>query len=144
MNIKLECITGFCSLIFYQKTKKEKRRKKKKRFEEAKYSSGIIENALFSLAEYLDGKEIKDMERVFLMNWKASRAVRKKSKGRMTNEHADYLHFCKQTNHLLHDCTVIAAKSTYIRNETFSGSKAKTQEVKLNFSNIKFNFRASS
>ncbi|XP_040518675.1 protein phosphatase 1 regulatory subunit 42 isoform X2 [Gallus gallus] len=43
--------------------------------------------------EYLDGKEIKDMERVFLMNWKASRAVRKKSKGRMTNEHADYLHF---------------------------------------------------
>ncbi|POI28557.1 hypothetical protein CIB84_007693, partial [Bambusicola thoracicus] len=93
--------------------------------------------------EYLDGKEIKDMERVFLMNWKASRAVRKKSKGRMTNEHADYLHFCKQTNHLLHDRTVTATNSKYIRNETFSGSKAKTQEVKLNFANIKFNFRGS-
>ncbi|XP_065608345.1 protein phosphatase 1 regulatory subunit 42 [Cyrtonyx montezumae] len=43
--------------------------------------------------EYLDGKEIKEMERLFLMNWKASKAARKKSKGRMTNEHADYLHF---------------------------------------------------
>ncbi|XP_031460733.1 protein phosphatase 1 regulatory subunit 42 isoform X1 [Phasianus colchicus] len=43
--------------------------------------------------EYLDGKEIKEIERVFLMNWKASKDIRKKSKGRMTNEHADYLHF---------------------------------------------------
>ncbi|XP_042691443.1 protein phosphatase 1 regulatory subunit 42 [Centrocercus urophasianus] len=43
--------------------------------------------------EYLDGKEIKEIERVFLMNWKASKGVRKKSKGRMTNEHAEYLHF---------------------------------------------------
>ncbi|XP_052560355.1 protein phosphatase 1 regulatory subunit 42 isoform X1 [Tympanuchus pallidicinctus] len=43
--------------------------------------------------EYLDGKEIKEIERVFLMNWKASKGVRKKSKGGMTNEHADYLHF---------------------------------------------------
>lgn len=99
MNIKLECIVGFFIIIFYQKTKKEG--KKKKGFEETKYSSGIIENFLFSLAEYLDGKEIKEIERVFLMNWKASRGVRKKSKGRMTNEHADYLHFCKQTNHFM-------------------------------------------
>uniref|UniRef100_A0A663E7T5 Protein phosphatase 1 regulatory subunit 42 n=1 Tax=Aquila chrysaetos chrysaetos TaxID=223781 RepID=A0A663E7T5_AQUCH len=52
--------------------------------------------------ESLDGKEIKDMERQFLMNWKASKAARKKNKERMTNEHAAYLHFCKQTNQLLH------------------------------------------
>ncbi|KAM6281001.1 protein phosphatase 1 regulatory subunit 42 isoform 2-T2 [Porphyrio hochstetteri] len=43
--------------------------------------------------ESLDGKEIKEMERQFLMNWKASKAARKKSKERMTNEHAAYLHF---------------------------------------------------
>ncbi|XP_074880441.1 protein phosphatase 1 regulatory subunit 42 [Buteo buteo] len=43
--------------------------------------------------EFLDGKEIKDMERQFLMNWKASKAARKKTKERMTNEHAAYLHF---------------------------------------------------
>uniref|UniRef100_A0A8B9S2H4 Protein phosphatase 1 regulatory subunit 42 n=1 Tax=Accipiter nisus TaxID=211598 RepID=A0A8B9S2H4_9AVES len=43
--------------------------------------------------EFLDGKEIKDMERQFLMNWKASKAARKKNKERMTNEHAAYLHF---------------------------------------------------
>ncbi|CAM5109295.1 unnamed protein product [Natator depressus] len=45
--------------------------------------------------ESLDGKEIKDIERQFLMNWKASKASRKKSKEEsMTNEHADYPHFC--------------------------------------------------
>uniref|UniRef100_A0A8B9TG66 Protein phosphatase 1 regulatory subunit 42 n=1 Tax=Anas platyrhynchos TaxID=8839 RepID=A0A8B9TG66_ANAPL len=44
--------------------------------------------------EFLDGKEIKEMERQFLMNWKASKAARKKSRGRMTNEPADYQHFC--------------------------------------------------
>ncbi|XP_071890667.1 protein phosphatase 1 regulatory subunit 42 isoform X2 [Anas platyrhynchos] len=43
--------------------------------------------------EFLDGKEIKEMERQFLMNWKASKAARKKSRGRMTNEPADYQHF---------------------------------------------------
>ncbi|NXC39975.1 PPR42 phosphatase, partial [Penelope pileata] len=43
--------------------------------------------------EYLDGKEIKEMERLFLMNWKASKAARKNSKGRITNEHADNLRF---------------------------------------------------
>uniref|UniRef100_A0A8C8ABV5 Protein phosphatase 1 regulatory subunit 42 n=1 Tax=Otus sunia TaxID=257818 RepID=A0A8C8ABV5_9STRI len=43
--------------------------------------------------ESLDGKEIKEMERQFLMNWKASKAARKKPKERMTNEHAAYLHF---------------------------------------------------
>ncbi|OXB55152.1 hypothetical protein ASZ78_001383 [Callipepla squamata] len=63
--------------------------------------SQTLENVLFSLTEYLDGKEIKEMERLFLMNWKASKAARKKSKGRMTNEHADYLHFCKETNHFV-------------------------------------------
>ncbi|KAK2527975.1 hypothetical protein Q9233_007751 [Columba guinea] len=43
--------------------------------------------------ESLDGKEIKEMERRFLMNWKASKAARKQHKERMTNEHAAYLHF---------------------------------------------------
>ncbi|XP_013027959.2 protein phosphatase 1 regulatory subunit 42 isoform X2 [Anser cygnoides] len=43
--------------------------------------------------ESLDGKEIKEMERQFLMNWKASKAARKKNRGRMTNEPADYQRF---------------------------------------------------
>ncbi|XP_074981252.1 protein phosphatase 1 regulatory subunit 42 isoform X2 [Caretta caretta] len=44
--------------------------------------------------ESLDGKEIKDIERQFLINWKASKASRKKSKEEsMTNEHAAYPHF---------------------------------------------------
>ncbi|XP_009993896.1 PREDICTED: protein phosphatase 1 regulatory subunit 42 [Chaetura pelagica] len=43
--------------------------------------------------ESLDGKEIKEMERQFLVNWKASKAARKKNKERMTNDHAVYLHF---------------------------------------------------
>ncbi|XP_010181762.1 PREDICTED: protein phosphatase 1 regulatory subunit 42-like, partial [Mesitornis unicolor] len=43
--------------------------------------------------ESLDGKEIKEMERRFLMNWKASKAAREKNKERTTNEHAAYLHF---------------------------------------------------
>ncbi|XP_040401748.1 protein phosphatase 1 regulatory subunit 42 isoform X1 [Cygnus olor] len=43
--------------------------------------------------EFLDGKEIKEMERQFLMNWKASKAARKKNRGRMTNEPADYQRF---------------------------------------------------
>ncbi|XP_061198749.1 protein phosphatase 1 regulatory subunit 42 isoform X1 [Neopsephotus bourkii] len=42
--------------------------------------------------ESLDGKEIKEMERQFLMNWKASKAARKTKKERMTNEHAAHLH----------------------------------------------------
>ncbi|NWH77094.1 PPR42 phosphatase, partial [Piaya cayana] len=43
--------------------------------------------------ESLDGKEIKEMERRFLVNWKASKLARKKSKERMTDEHAFYQHF---------------------------------------------------
>ncbi|NXW48133.1 PPR42 phosphatase, partial [Nyctiprogne leucopyga] len=43
--------------------------------------------------ESLDGKEIREVERQFLMNWKASKAARKKNNERMTNEHAAYLHF---------------------------------------------------
>lgn len=60
----------------------------------------ITENVLFSLTESLDGKEIKEMERQFLMNWKASKAARETNEERMTNEHA--AHLCKQTNQLLH------------------------------------------
>ncbi|XP_063155429.1 protein phosphatase 1 regulatory subunit 42 isoform X2 [Candoia aspera] len=44
--------------------------------------------------ESLDGKEIKEMERQFLMNWKASRDARKKNKAEsFINEHASYSHF---------------------------------------------------
>lgn len=57
---------------------------------------------MFSSSESLDGKEIQEMERRFLMNWKASRAARKQSNQRMTDEHAAYVQFCKQINQLLH------------------------------------------
>ncbi|KAH0617662.1 hypothetical protein JD844_016124 [Phrynosoma platyrhinos] len=44
--------------------------------------------------EFLDGKEIKELERQFLMNWKASRDARKKNRTEsMTNEHSSYSHF---------------------------------------------------
>ncbi|XP_060098941.1 protein phosphatase 1 regulatory subunit 42 isoform X1 [Heteronotia binoei] len=44
--------------------------------------------------ESLDGKEIKEMERQFLMNWKASREARKKNRVESsTNEHAPHSHF---------------------------------------------------
>lgn len=44
--------------------------------------------------ESLDGKEIKEMERQFLMNWKASRDARKKNRTESTlNENASYSHF---------------------------------------------------
>uniref|UniRef100_A0A8D2IXC7 Protein phosphatase 1 regulatory subunit 42 n=1 Tax=Varanus komodoensis TaxID=61221 RepID=A0A8D2IXC7_VARKO len=44
--------------------------------------------------ESLDGKEIKEMERQFLMNWKASRDARKKNRAEsMMNEHSSYSHF---------------------------------------------------
>ncbi|XP_014377814.1 protein phosphatase 1 regulatory subunit 42 isoform X2 [Alligator sinensis] len=56
-----------------------------------KYRDRIIVQS--QTLESLDGKEIKDMERQFLMNWKASKAARKKSKERMTYEHTAYPHF---------------------------------------------------
>ncbi|NWQ73622.1 PPR42 phosphatase, partial [Columbina picui] len=56
-----------------------------------KYRDRIV--VLSQTLESLDGKEIKEMERQFLMNWKASKAARKKDKERMTNEQAAYLHF---------------------------------------------------
>ncbi|XP_009872268.1 PREDICTED: protein phosphatase 1 regulatory subunit 42 [Apaloderma vittatum] len=56
-----------------------------------KYRDGIIVQS--QTLESLDGKEIKEVERRFLMNWKASKAARKKNKERMTNEHSAYLHF---------------------------------------------------
>ncbi|XP_020668651.1 protein phosphatase 1 regulatory subunit 42 [Pogona vitticeps] len=44
--------------------------------------------------ESLDGKEIKEMERQFLMNWKASRDARKKNRAEsMTNDHSSFSHF---------------------------------------------------
>uniref|UniRef100_A0A7M4FKT7 Protein phosphatase 1 regulatory subunit 42 n=1 Tax=Crocodylus porosus TaxID=8502 RepID=A0A7M4FKT7_CROPO len=49
-----------------------------------KYRDRIIVQS--QTLESLDGKEIKDMERQFLMNWKASKAARKKSKERMTSD----------------------------------------------------------
>ncbi|NXF60085.1 PPR42 phosphatase, partial [Ciccaba nigrolineata] len=59
--------------------------------QKAKYRDRIVVQS--RTLESLDGKEIKEMERQFLMNWKASKAARKKPKERMTNEHAAYLHF---------------------------------------------------
>ncbi|XP_053813910.1 protein phosphatase 1 regulatory subunit 42 isoform X1 [Vidua macroura] len=56
-----------------------------------KYKDRIIIQSL--TLESLDGKEIHEMERRFLMNWKASRAARKKSNERMTDEHAAYVEF---------------------------------------------------
>ncbi|NXN86868.1 PPR42 phosphatase, partial [Bombycilla garrulus] len=51
-----------------------------------KYKDRIIVQSL--TLESLDGKEIQEMERSFLINWKASRAARKKNNERMTDEHA--------------------------------------------------------
>ncbi|NWW79497.1 PPR42 phosphatase, partial [Climacteris rufus] len=65
-----------------------------------KYRDRIIVQS--QALESLDGKEIKEVERQFLVNWKASRAARKKSYERMTDEHAAYVQFCKQTNQLPH------------------------------------------
>ncbi|XP_048363223.1 protein phosphatase 1 regulatory subunit 42 isoform X2 [Sphaerodactylus townsendi] len=43
--------------------------------------------------ESLDGKEIKEMERQFLMNWKASRDARKKNRAESTtSEHVPHTH----------------------------------------------------
>ncbi|NXM72219.1 PPR42 phosphatase, partial [Serilophus lunatus] len=54
-----------------------------------KYRDRIIVQS--QTLESLDGKEIKEMERQFLMNWKASKAARQKSNARMTDEHASYV-----------------------------------------------------
>ncbi|XP_025970931.1 protein phosphatase 1 regulatory subunit 42 isoform X3 [Dromaius novaehollandiae] len=62
-----------------------------------KYRDRIIVES--QTLESLDGKEIKEMERQFLMNWKASKGARKKNKERMTNEHAAYLGFCEFETH---------------------------------------------
>ncbi|KAJ6664004.1 hypothetical protein lerEdw1_008958 [Lerista edwardsae] len=44
--------------------------------------------------ESLDGKEIKEMERQFLMNWKASRDARRRNRAESTlTENASYSHF---------------------------------------------------
>ncbi|NXO23844.1 PPR42 phosphatase, partial [Cisticola juncidis] len=56
-----------------------------------KYKDRIIVQSL--TLEYLDGKEIKEMERRFLLNWKASRAARIKNNERMTDEHAACVQF---------------------------------------------------
>ncbi|KFV51141.1 Protein phosphatase 1 regulatory subunit 42, partial [Tyto alba] len=47
---------------------------------EPKYRDRIVVQS--RTLESLDGKEIKEMERQFLMNWKASKAARKKNKER--------------------------------------------------------------
>ncbi|XP_063249098.1 protein phosphatase 1 regulatory subunit 42 isoform X2 [Prinia subflava] len=56
-----------------------------------KYKDRIIVQSL--TLEYLDGKEIKEMERRFLLNWKASRAARIKNNERMADEHAACVQF---------------------------------------------------
>ncbi|NWI96195.1 PPR42 phosphatase, partial [Pitta sordida] len=56
-----------------------------------KYRDRII--VQLQTLESLDGKEIKEMERQFLMNWKASKTARNKGNERMTDEHAAYVQF---------------------------------------------------
>ncbi|NXW59611.1 PPR42 phosphatase, partial [Eurystomus gularis] len=56
-----------------------------------KYRDRIVVHS--QTLESLDGKDIKEVERQFLMNWKASKAARKKTKEQTANEHAAYLHF---------------------------------------------------
>ncbi|XP_023776708.1 protein phosphatase 1 regulatory subunit 42 isoform X2 [Cyanistes caeruleus] len=64
-----------------------------------KYKDRIIVES--PTLESLDGKEIQEMERRFLINWKASRAARKKNNERMTDEHAAYVQFSdSETPHL--------------------------------------------
>ncbi|XP_025891389.1 protein phosphatase 1 regulatory subunit 42, partial [Nothoprocta perdicaria] len=62
-----------------------------------KYRDRIIVES--QTLESLDGKEIKEMERQFLMNWKASKCARKKNKERMTNEHTAYIGFYEFETH---------------------------------------------
>ncbi|XP_068788674.1 protein phosphatase 1 regulatory subunit 42 [Struthio camelus] len=62
-----------------------------------KYRDRIIVQS--QTLESLDGKEIKEIERQFLMNWKASKGARKKNKEGMTNEHAACLGFCDFETH---------------------------------------------
>lgn len=50
----------------------------------------------FSL-EFLDGKEIKNMERQFLMNWKASKDAKKISKKNSKIEDASKSYISKQS-----------------------------------------------
>lgn len=45
-------------------------------------SDGTVFLIFISSPEFLDGKEIKNLERQFLMNWKASKDARKVSKQR--------------------------------------------------------------
>ncbi|XP_039930224.1 protein phosphatase 1 regulatory subunit 42 [Hirundo rustica] len=64
-----------------------------------KYKDRIIVQSL--TLEYLDGKEIQEMERRFLINWKAARDAREKSNERMTDEHAANVQFPdSETPHL--------------------------------------------
>ncbi|NXS53781.1 PPR42 phosphatase, partial [Brachypteracias leptosomus] len=59
--------------------------------QQPKYRDRIVVQS--QTLESLDGKDIKETERQFLMNWKASRAARQKPKERVASEHAAYLHF---------------------------------------------------
>ncbi|NWI58062.1 PPR42 phosphatase, partial [Calyptomena viridis] len=56
-----------------------------------KYRDRIIVQS--QTLESLDGKEIKEIERQFLMNWKASKTTREKHNERMTGEYAAYVQF---------------------------------------------------
>lgn len=107
---------------------------------------------MFSFAEYLDGKEIHEMERRFLINWKASRAARKKSNERMTDEHAAYVQFCKQTNWSLHaylkvrEIIKLQLKINILRivyKTLVPVMSPKDMSRNWAFSNIKFNFGTS-
>ncbi|XP_048143201.1 protein phosphatase 1 regulatory subunit 42 isoform X1 [Corvus hawaiiensis] len=81
-----------------------------------KYRDRIIVQS--QTLESLDGKEIQEMERRFLMNWKASRAARKKSNERIIDEHAAYVQFSdSETPYLtlpFHDSHSVKKKADFL------------------------------
>lgn len=69
----------------------------------------------FSL-EFLDGKEIKNMERQFLINWKASKDAKKISKKKNSkNEDASNSYISKQT--VIHSLITSTSKGNVLLNK---------------------------
>lgn len=80
LECKYQAELGGFGLFFFTKTKKSKKDFNRSNTERVliTQSFSVTENVLSSLTESLDGKDIKDVERQFLVNWKASKAARKK------------------------------------------------------------------
>ncbi|XP_068862087.1 protein phosphatase 1 regulatory subunit 42 [Aphelocoma coerulescens] len=105
-----------------------------------KYRDSIIVQS--QTLEFLDGKEVKEMERHFLMNWKASRAARKKSNERITDEHAAYVQFSdSETPYLtlpFHDSHSVKTKADFldlshkqkVERKPLSGIRERSSQMK--------------